>query len=114
MTTSSGTFTFTYDPAGNLIRQSSPAGTQEFVLEDVTNIAYTNGASFLTARGIDSHLAAIAAGSPTYALTDAINSTAATTDATGAVQTRYFYEPCGQTSSTGPAATCSNTPAACP
>jgi RHS repeat-associated protein len=102
MTTPSGTFTFTYDPAGNLIRQTSPAGTQEFVLDDLTNIAYTNGTSFLTARGIDSHLAAIASGSPTYALTDAINSTAATTDATGAVLTRYIYEPYGQTTSTGP------------
>jgi RHS repeat-associated protein len=102
MTTLSGTFTFVYDPAGNLIRQTSSAGTQEFVLDDLTNITYTNGASFLTARGIDSHLAAIAAGSPTYALTDAINSTVATTDATGAVVTRYFYEPYGQTSSAGP------------
>jgi RHS repeat-associated protein len=102
MTTRSETFTFTYDPAGNLIRQTAPSGTQEFVLDDLTNIAYTNGTSFLTARGIDSHLAAIASGSPTYALTDAINSTSATTDATGAVQTRYFYEPYGQTSSTGP------------
>ena len=102
MTAPPGTFAFTYDPAGNLIHQSSPTEAKQFVLDDLTNVAYTNdGTSYLTARGIDSHLASVTSGSSTFALTDAINSTIATTDFSGAVVSRFYYESYGQTTISG-------------
>jgi YD repeat-containing protein len=122
-----GTDVFEYDAAGQRVKRTMPFAqpltttAASYNVDDANRISththdfngnrsgdgvntyvWDSRKPFLTARGIDSHLAAIAAGSPMYALTDAINSTSATTDASGAVQTRYFYEPYGQTISTGP------------
>jgi RHS repeat-associated protein len=96
-----------YDFAGNLISQtdSGPSSnlTQNFVLDDVTNVAYisrSNGDSLsvLAARGIDTHLAVVHAnGQVEYGLPDAQNSTAATPDQTGKVVSSFSYEPYGKT-----------------
>ena len=56
----------------------------------------------LAGRGIDSHLAISQSnGQIQYGLADAINSTIATVDQDGAVQSRFQYEPFGQTSAAG-------------
>lgn len=107
------TTTFTYDFAGNLITQSDSGSslnlTKSFVLDDLTNIAFetaSDGTSYsvLSGQSIDSHLAiAVSAGQVQlvqYGLTDAINSTVATADQTGAIQSQFLYEPFGQTTTT--------------
>lgn len=105
------TITFLYDFAGNMIRQQrsggGPTTSQEFVLDDLTNVAYqknSNGSAFsiLTGQGIDSHLAVVAVGGQVdFGLTDTINSTTATTDQNGALGSQFFYEPFGQTTVSG-------------
>lgn len=97
------TYQFEYDPSGMMISQTVGGVAQNFVLDDLTNVAYSStSGSFLTARTIDSHLAQIdLGGSPTFALTDAINSTTATTDFSGAIASRFYYESYGQTTVTG-------------
>lgn len=101
------TTTFVYDFAGNLITQtitgSSTTLTKGFVLDDLTNLAYeaaSDGTSYsvLSGRSIDSHMAVVQSTGPVqYALSDAINSTVATTDEAGAIQSSFSYEPFGQT-----------------
>ena len=103
--------TFTYDFAGNMIAQADSGAslnlTRYFVLDDVTNVAYEESSdgtfySVLSGRSIDSHLAiAQSNGQVQYGLTDAVNSTVATTDQTGTTQSTYLYEPFGQTTTTG-------------
>jgi RHS repeat-associated protein len=104
------TTNFTYDFAGNLIQQtdSGPSTnlTQTFVLDDLTNVAYVNRSdgdqySVLTGESIDSHLAvAHGNGQVEYGLGDAINSTVATVDQTGAQKGQFAYDPFGQTTAT--------------
>jgi RHS repeat-associated protein len=100
------TINFLYDFAGNLIRKSvsgaSPS-SQEFILDELTNIAYQKNSdgsqmSILTGQSIDSHLAVVGAGGQVdFGLTDTINSTTATTDQNRALDSQFFYEPFGQT-----------------
>ncbi len=112
ITTAAGqTTNFTYDFAGNMIQQADSGTTlnftKTFVLDDLTDVAYeeaSDGTSYsvLAGRGIDSHLAiAESNGQVQYGLTDAINSTVATTDQTGAVGSQFRYEPFGQATATG-------------
>jgi len=98
---------YLYDFAGNLISQtdSGPALnlTQNFVLDDVTNVAYitrSNGDSLsvLAGRALDAHLAVVHTnGQVEYGLTDAQNSTTATVDQAGKVVSSLSYEPYGKT-----------------
>lgn len=100
---------FTYDFARNLISQtdSQPAGNlaKNFLLDNLTNIAYlsqSNGdnLSILAGQSIDDHLAVVHAGGQIeYGVTNAINSTVATTDQTGGTVSSFFYEPFGHSSS---------------
>src|SRR6185436_6053854 len=70
---------------------------------DLTNVAQQtssdgNTLSVLTGQAVDSHFATLRAnGEVEYALTDAINSTVSTVDQTGAVKSRFKYEPFGDT-----------------
>lgn len=101
---------FTYDPAGNLIQQADTGPianlTKTFVFDDLTNIAYevaSDGSfySVLSGRSIDSHFAVASSnGLVQYGLSDALNSTIATTDQSGTIQARFLYEPFGQTTTT--------------
>jgi RHS repeat-associated protein len=111
MTAAGQTTTFTYDFAGNLIAQAD-SGTslnlaKSFVLDNLTNVAYqtaSDGTSYsvLSGRSIDSHLAiAQSNGQVQYGLSDAINSTTATVDQTGAVKAQFLYDSFGQTTATG-------------
>ena len=100
---------FTYDFAGHLIQQldSGPSLqlTQSIVLDDLTNVAFVSRSdgdqySVLVGRSIDQHISVVhASGQIEYGLPDAINSTVLTTDQTGAIKSRLFYEPYGQTTS---------------
>jgi RHS repeat-associated protein len=101
---------FAYDFAGNLIRQADSGTslnlTKSFVLDSLTNVAYeaaSDGTSYsvLSGQSIDSHLAiAQSTGQVQYGLADAINSTVAATDQTGAIKGQFLYDPFGQTTTT--------------
>jgi RHS repeat-associated protein len=103
--------TFRYDFAGNMIEnQLANAGansTERFVLDNLTNVismSDTGGQqlSVLTGRSIDSHLAVVRPGGQVdFGLDDAINSTVATTNESGAQNSQFFYEPYGETTSSG-------------
>ncbi|MCA1614544.1 MAG: DUF4214 domain-containing protein [Acidobacteria bacterium] len=110
-TPSGGAVSFLYDFSENVIQQKVANGgaetTETYLLDDLTNVVHqTSGngeqLALLTGREIDEHIAAApAGGSARFRLTDAINSTAAVSDSEGAVVGRSFYEPFGQTTSTG-------------
>jgi RHS repeat-associated protein len=78
---------------------------QEFVLDELTNIAYQKNSdgsdlSILTGQAIDTHLAVVgSSGQVDFGLTDTINSTTATADKNGTISSQFFYEPFGQTTS---------------
>ncbi|MDE2462842.1 MAG: RHS repeat-associated core domain-containing protein [Alphaproteobacteria bacterium] len=105
------TASFVYDFKGKLIseRSSDPSGslTQNFLLDDLTNVAYiarSNGDSLsvLSGRILDQHLAVVhSSGQVEYGLSDAVNSTTTTVDQTGRQLASFFYEPFGQTTTTG-------------
>jgi RHS repeat-associated protein len=100
------TTSFVYDFGRNLISRTDagPAAnlTQNFVLDALTNVAYisrSNGdnLSVLAGQSIDQHLAVVhSSGEVEYGLSDAINSTIATTDQNGNLLSSFFYEPFGQ------------------
>ena len=105
------TTNFTYDFAGNLLVQADSGSslnlTKSFVLDNATNVAFesaSDGTSYsvLAARSIDSHLAiAQSSGQVQYGLSDAINSTVATVNQSGVVNSQFYYDPYGQTTTTG-------------
>lgn len=106
----SGTTThFVYDAFNNLLSQQITGPTKNletvYQLDGAGNVVQqssSNGDVFsvLTGLGIDDHLAVTRNdGTLSYILRDAINSTVATTDKTGALQQSISYEPYGQTSS---------------
>jgi RHS repeat-associated protein len=102
---------FTYDFAGNLIRQSDAGPlsnlSRSYTLDVLTNVAFEQSSdgdqfSVLTAPAIDTHLATHRPnGEVDYALVDAMNSTVATVDQTGAPKGRFDYDPFGRTAGTG-------------
>jgi RHS repeat-associated protein len=111
ITAAGQTTIFTYDFAGNLIEQAD-SGTslnlrRRFVLDDLTDVAYETASdgsfySVLSGRALDSHLAVLPPTGPAqYGLVDAINSTIAAVDQSGAILSRYAYEPFGQTATGG-------------
>jgi RHS repeat-associated protein len=112
VSTSNGQTTrFIYDFAGNLIQQADTGPslnlTLTFVLDDRTNVAYVSRSdgdqySVLAGRSLDQHVGVVhASGQIEYGLADAINSTVATVDQTGTIQSQFFYEPFGQTTRSG-------------
>ncbi len=103
------TTAFLYDFARNLIQQKDSGSlnlTRSFVLDDFTDVAFINRSdgdqqSVLAGRSIDSHLGVVhSSGQVEFGLADALNSTVATVDLTGAMSAAYSYEPFGLTSST--------------
>lgn len=100
-----------YDFGGNLISQvdSGPTNlTRNFIPDLLGNVAYvsrSDGDSFsvLSGQTIDDHQAVLhSSGLVEYGLLDALGSTTATADGTGAIKTRFFYEPFGQSTPSGP------------
>jgi RHS repeat-associated protein len=102
---------FVYDFSDNLIQRKSISGGTEtvetYLLDELTNIVHqinSTGEQFavLTGQTIDAHWAVVqTSGSVEFGLTDAINSTAAVTDSEGSIVGNLFYEPFGQTTSSG-------------
>jgi RHS repeat-associated protein len=100
-------FSLHYDFAGNLINQQTSGPelnlSQNLILDELTNVIYesNNGGkqfSILTGQQIDEHMAVIQTnGQVEFALTDGLNSTIATVDGNGAINSQFFYEPYGQT-----------------
>jgi RHS repeat-associated protein len=104
------TTTFLYDFGTNLISQTDAGPTlnltQNFVLDDLTNVAYINrsngdNVSVLGGRVLDQDLAVVhSSGQVEYALTDATNSTLDTVDQSGKLISSFSYEPFGRTTTT--------------
>lgn len=107
ITSSGGTATFRYDYAGNLIEKTVNGKTESYVLDEITNVTYQADSSglrmsILSGPGIDQHFGIVkAGGGAELGLMDAINSTVATVDETGALQGQFAYEPYGQTAVSG-------------
>ena len=105
------TTTFTYDFRGNEMSETDTGPgvslTQNFVLDTLTNVAFmsrSNGddLSVLSGQVIDQHLAVVHSnGQVEFGLTDALNSTIETVDQAGTATAQFFYEPFGETTSTG-------------
>jgi RHS repeat-associated protein len=103
--------TFLYDFADNLVAKNVTGGgganhAQSFVLDDLANIVQINDDGnqmpILSGRAIDQHFAVTQPGGQTvFGLTDATNSTIATVNSNGIIEAQFFYEPFGQTTSTG-------------
>ncbi|MGH7391692.1 MAG: RHS repeat-associated core domain-containing protein [Candidatus Rokuibacteriota bacterium] len=105
LSTSEVTATFQYDAAGRRLGKTLN-GTATTVLHNGLDSAQEiTGAtirSILTGAGIDEYLShASISGEPRVALADALGSTIALVDASGAVVTEYTYEPFGTTTTTG-------------
>jgi RHS repeat-associated protein len=100
--------TLLYDPSRNLVQQKDVGPTtnltQAFVLDELTNIAFQSRSdgdesSILTGQSIDEHLAMVHAnGQVAYAVSDALDSTIATSDAAGSITSTFAYEPFGSKS----------------
>jgi RHS repeat-associated protein len=104
------TTTFHYDFASNLLAKETTGlggSSESYVLDNLTNVVYQSDSnnqqfSILTGRSIDSHLAIIQPNGQTdFGLEDTLNSTVATADQNGSVNGQFFYEPYGETTSSG-------------
>ena len=102
---------FLYDYDGNLIQkrvtQTGSDVVEQYVLDDLTNVAQqeqvgTGTVNFLNGRAPDTQFATISGGSPAFAIADYNGSIAALTDGTGAITSRFYYSPEGQTTASGP------------
>jgi RHS repeat-associated protein len=126
--TGDGTYTFMWDPRNHLsqIKQGTPtiatyvydpferrqkktaSGTTTQYLFDGLNpiqekVGATPSANLVSGLGIDQHHTRTDSAGQRSLLTDALGSTIALADSSGAVQTSYAYEPFGKTSITGAA-----------
>jgi RHS repeat-associated protein len=121
----SGTTTYTWDARNRLVGSSSPNATvsfgydvfgrrsQKVINGQRTNYLYdrinpvqeSSGvavlANTLTGFGVDEYLARTDSSGARFFLADALGSTLALTDNTGAIRTQYSYEPFGKTVATG-------------
>ena len=91
---------FTYDPLGRRVSKTV-SGVSTSYLYDGVNPVQEGSASLLTGLGIDEYLMRTDSSGSRSLLTDALGSTLALADSTGAVQTEYTYEPFGKTTTTG-------------
>jgi RHS repeat-associated protein len=97
------TASFQYDAFGRRVSRTVGSATQ--YLYDGVNpeqeIAGTSASANLLAGGVDQYLQRTDSAGTRSFLTDALGSTLALTDSTGAVQTSYTFEPFGNTTVTG-------------
>ena len=108
ITDSAGNVTsFKYDFTRNLVEMDKAAAgiatSQKFVVDIVTNVSSLTDASglpasVLTGSSIDTHYGSIdSAGNVAFGISDILGSTTALTNAAGAITSRLYYEPYGQT-----------------
>ena len=99
------TATFTYDALGRRQSKKLNAATTQFLYDGLNPVQELNGktvvANLLTGLGIDEYLTRTSAAGARNFLADALGSTVALADATGAVPTQYTYEPFGATGVVG-------------
>jgi RHS repeat-associated protein len=103
------TATFTYDSFGRRTGKAINGTTTNFLYDGLNPIQEKNGgtvtANLLTGLGIDEFFTRTDSVGVRALLPDALGSTAALGDNTGALQTQYTYEPFGITTQTGAAST---------
>jgi RHS repeat-associated protein len=99
---------FTYDYEGYLVQmQSSTGRTTSFVLDNLTNFAAENdnagnSFSFLTGNGFDAQFGYLDAnGQPHFALQGNLGNVVASTSSNGSIEGTAFFEPYGQTTTSG-------------
>ena len=102
---SGGAATYAYDPLGRRITKNiSGVASTSFLYDGWNPVQGISGGSptaNLVTGGVDEYFTRADSSGASYLLTDALGSTAALTDANGAVQTQYSYEPFGGTMQTG-------------
>ncbi|WP_338525221.1 RHS repeat-associated core domain-containing protein [Pseudomonas batumici] len=106
--TTSGSFS--YDAVNRRSQKTIAGQTTSYVFDGINLVQELTGAGTPTVQanlltgGIDEVFSRTEAGGSTYSyLADALGSTQALTDSTGASTTQYTYDPYGQTSSSGSA-----------
>jgi RHS repeat-associated protein len=103
------TASFAYDGVGRRISKTVNSVTTDFLYDGLNPIQEWSGgspvATLLTGLGLDEVISRTESGSRSTFLTDALGSTVALTDGTGAVQTEYTYEPFGAVTVTGTSST---------
>jgi len=105
---SGSTGSFVYDPAGRRATKVI-SGTQTNFLYDVANPVQELSGSTPTANlltgGLDEYFMRTDTNGTWNFLTDALDSTAALSDPTGAIQTQYTFDPFGNTAQSGTSTT---------
>jgi RHS repeat-associated protein len=98
---------FVYDGLGRREKKTINGSLTEFLYDGLNPVQETSGANILAnilpGLGIDEFLTRtdVGSGATSSFLPNALGSSLALTDASGAVQTEYTYEPFGKTSATG-------------
>jgi RHS repeat-associated protein len=95
---------FVYDALGRRQRKTLSGTITDFVYDGLNPVRETVGATtvdLLTGLGIDEYLTRTTATTAEQFLADTLGSTVALTDAGGAVQNQYSYEPFGAATTTG-------------
>ncbi len=99
---------FQYDPFGRRVSKTIGGMTQYLYdgANPIQEISGTTASANLLTGGVDEYFqrADLTVGARSF-LTDALGSTLALADSTGALQTQYTFEPFGSTQVTGPATT---------
>ncbi|MCW0410837.1 RHS repeat-associated core domain-containing protein [Xanthomonas sacchari] len=92
---------FGYDPLGRRVSKTEGGQTVSYMYDGLDAVQETQGGAvnpILTGLGIDERYARNEASGRAYFLSDALGSTRALTNASGALIQRYDYTPYGQTS----------------
>jgi RHS repeat-associated protein len=99
--------TFKYDGLGRRTTKALGGTATNFVYDGITSVQQTGAATvnLLTGLGVDEYFTRTDSAGLRALLPDALGSTIALTDNTGAVQTQYTYEPFGTTTTTGTSST---------
>jgi RHS repeat-associated protein len=96
---------FQYDGYGRRTAKTSAAGSIAFLYDGLTQVQQIRSGgpntNFLTGSRIDEYFERTGPSVATY-LVDALGSSIALSDAAGAIQTHYTYDPFGDTTVTGP------------
>jgi RHS repeat-associated protein len=103
----SNTVSFQHDAQGRRTSKTINSAQTDFLYDGLTPVQELNGttvvANLLTGLGIDEYLTRTDTGGTGHFLTDALGSTVALSDGTGAVPTTYTYAPFGAASMSGTA-----------
>ena len=98
---------FQYDPFGRRVSKTI-GGTTQYLYDGVNPVQEISGATAsanLLTGGVDEYFQRTDSAGARNFLTDALGSTLAVADSTGALQTQYTFEPFGNTSVTGASTT---------